>query len=107
MALLSSRSNGRDYAKRALSQMVAGDQLDWETTTGGGGGAIDDVPLNVVFGEPVSQNRGPRLDSPCRLFCFFAGLGFLHPFAENLEKDSLLVDVLFAKTLEKRVFCGK
>ena len=33
MALLSSRSNGRDYAKRALSQMVAGDQLDWETTT--------------------------------------------------------------------------
>ena len=31
---------------------------------------FDDVPLNVVFGEPVSQNRGPRLDSPCRLFCW-------------------------------------
>ena len=42
----------------------------------GGGGPprtarqFDDVPLNVVFGEPVSQNRGPRLDSPCRLFCW-------------------------------------
>ena len=53
---------------------------------------FDDVPLSVVFGEP--QNRGPRLDSPCRLF---AGLGFLPLFAENL-------DVLIAKTLENRVF---
>ena len=55
---------------------------------------FDDVPLSVVFGEPVSQNRGPRLDSPCRLF---AGLGFLPLFAENL-------DVLIAKTLENHVF---
>ena len=25
------------------------------------------VPLEIVFGEPALQNRGPRLESPCRL----------------------------------------
>ena len=64
---------------------------------------FDDVPLNVFFGEPVSQNRGPRLDSRCRLF---AGLRFLPPFAENLEK----LCVSGRPTCENagnRVFCSK
>ena len=56
----------------------------------------DDVPLNEVF----SQTRGPRLDSPCRLF---AGLGFLPPFSEK-RKNSVFLDVLIAKTLEKPCF---
>ena len=29
---------------------------------------FDDAPLNVVFGEPVSPNRGPRHEFPCQLF---------------------------------------
>ena len=76
---------------------------------GGGGGPprtarqFDDVPLNVVFGEPV-KTVVPGSIPPAG---FFAGLGFLHPFAENLE-NSMFLDVLFAKTLEKnRVCCGK
>ena len=37
MALLSSRSTGREYAKGALSQML-GDQWSEKQNTGGGGG---------------------------------------------------------------------
>ena len=50
----------------------------------------------------MSQNMAFRLDCPCRLF---AGLGFLPPVAENLEKLCVFGRPI-AKTLRKRVFGG-
>ena len=63
-----------------------------------------DNPSNVVFGELVSQNRGPRLDSPCRLF---AGLGFLPPFAENIGKTLCFCTSELQKKLENLCFARK
>ena len=63
-----------------------------------------DVPLNVVFGEPVSQNRGPRLDSPCRLFCW---LGLPASFCRKSGKTQCFWTSSLRKRWKNRVFCEK
>ena len=65
---------------------------------------FDDVPLNVVFGEPVSQNRGPRLDSPCRLFCW---LGLPASFCRKSGKTLCFWTSSLQKRWKNRVVCGK
>ena len=62
---------------------------------------FDDVPLNVVFGEPVSQNRGPRLDSPCRLFCW---LGLPASFCRKSGKTQCFWTSSLRKRWKNRVF---
>ena len=62
---------------------------------------FDDVPLNVVFGDPVSQNRGPRLDSPCRLFCW---LGLPASFCRKSGKTQCFLTSSLRKRWKNRVF---
>ena len=59
----------------------------------------------AAFGEPVSQNRGPRLDSPCRLFCW---LWLPASFCRKSGKTQCFWTSSLRKRWKNRVFvCGK